>query len=359
LNHQEKDKIMGFSNIPHLDVHRVAGKIEARFADRRHSQVDEFLRPLLHSRLGHTPAYTRLKALLEHQSHQGRDPEYFLREMKRRSEKVLQQHSHELAVARNYLHILRSGNNAHRFRTEVLMPAQTRSISLNEAWRRLDNIILAPYGQPSTNLYTAQSANPPNSQGHQHGSQGHSPHGSHGSNSPGSQNPPPSNSQGGSGSSNGDNWRSQFNSLVAPSGHQANSSTLSGIGGTIGVGGAAGGSCLAGVSACGELLGLRYYSPAFYEGLEFSFGLQAGVNADIVVEVGFCPPENFGGWYIGVGVAGAYGIGFVVQVVWALPEPAFPGYPNVPQGFTVGGGIGEEVEVAMVVGGGKVNFWAL
>ncbi len=379
------------------DVHAVAAKIENKPGGRPQTKVDEFLRPLLHSSLGRTQAYTRMKAVLEYQSRQGKDPEDFVREMVKQSKEVMRHHRHELLAAEDYLRALRRGNNFHRLKKEVLMPLQTRSISPPEAWSRVNSFVAAPYGQPraATNVYQSGS-NPHGSDGsgshgsgshgsgsHGSGSHGSGPHGSTPPNpnppssnppssnppssNPPSSNPPSSNppgSQSGGDAPNEATPWSKVNSLVAPSGQQNQSSTLSGIGGTIGIGGSVGGSTYLGGAVTCEILGARYRSPAFYTGVEVSLGVQGGVAGDIIVDVGFCSPKDFGGWYIGIGGGVSVGVGFVIQVTWALP-PLAPHYLKevvheispVPQGFSVGVGVGEEVEVAAVVGGGQVSFW--
>jgi len=380
------------------DVRAVVARMENKPGAGHQNTVDKFLKPLLHSRLGRTPAYTRLKALLEYESSKGKEPEEFVREMVKQSKMVLKQHSHELSLVRDYVNALKRGNNIQRLKREVLMPAQTRAISLAEAWRRINSLVAAPSGQQSAALYDSRDASSQasqgshggsrgshggsqgshgGSQGSHGGSQGSPPTGSPPTGSPPTGSPPtgspptgspPTGSQSGSPASNGPSVWSTLNSLVAPSGHQNQTTTSSGIGGTIGIGGTGGGSCAVGGAVTLEILGARYHSPAFYTGLEVSVGAQAGVDADFVVEVGFCQPDNFGGWYVGIGVAGAFGIGAIIQVTWALP-PLAPdyhplkeighGFSLVPQGFSVGVGIGEEVEVAVVAGGGQVTFWDL
>jgi hypothetical protein len=128
---------------------------------------------------------------------------------------------------------------------------------------------------------------------------------------------------------------------------------------TVGVGGALGGSLVFGVAALVELIiGAGPFMVGTYEGIEVSEGIQAGANADIVVEVAFDSPQNFGGPYCGIGIAGAFGVGGIIQVSWSLPASGFSQFPDgAPsfQGFAIGGGIGEELEAAWFLGDGAVQ----
>lgn len=252
-------------------IERAVGKklSHARHPLESQRKIDEFMKPVQHSRLAHSQAAASLRAVLEERARHGQDPQEYMRELEEKSRKEIQQHTHELRFAIDFLRTLKQGNHIPRVKEEILVPVQQRSISGSEAWNRMQDL----------------------------------------------------------------------------PGYHRNRTPL--IGGTVGIGGAVGASALIGGAVCEEFIGARYLCPARYVGVEVSLGLQLGVNLDAVVEVGFVPPENFGGPYVGVGIAGAFGVGAIIQVSWALPDGAF-------QGFTVGLGGGAEVEVAAVLGDGWV-----
>ena len=128
------------------------------------------------------------------------------------------------------------------------------------------------------------------------------------------------------------------------------------IGGTIGIGAALEGAYVVGAAGFAELIGIRYGTPGVYFGGEVSFGAQAGGEFDVVVDVGFMQPADFGGWYFAVCFAYGGGIGGLVQVTWDLPALVAAGHRLTPQGFAIGGGVGVEVELSVAAGGGVVHL---
>lgn len=337
------------------DARAAASRIEGKLLDvRRREEIDEFLKPLRHSSLGHSPAYTLLRAELEDRARRGQSPADFVRELRKRSENVVKQHRPEVLAAADYLRALRSRSDPHRLKTDVFMPLETRSIGPAEACRRLNAISAGTYGRPT-------AASDGTREAHSHGSNPHgsnphdsNPHGSSGNAHQGAPGSPPPSSPGGSGTSSDPTVWSKINHWVTtPEGSQRAPQTLTGLGGSLGVGLTGNAAAVIGGAASIEVLGFRYRSPALYVGAEVSLGAQFGAEADVVAELAFCPPEQFGGWYIGGGVSGGAGLAFLVQVSWALPAT---GPNDPPQGISVGLGAGGEVEAAMVVGGGKVFF---
>jgi hypothetical protein len=125
---------------------------------------------------------------------------------------------------------------------------------------------------------------------------------------------------------------------------------------TVGFGFGAGGSAVIGAAGCLEVIGVYTSCPGIYYGGDVSLGLQIGVNLDFVVEIGFVTPDNFGGPFVGIGIGGAFDIGGIFEVAWSIPQPTFPNAPLIPQGFTIGIGIGEEIEVAACLGDGWVRL---
>jgi hypothetical protein len=310
------------------DISDLAARIE------RQNKVDAFLRPLRFSRLGRTPVYSQMKALLEYRSSQGQDPEEFVSELQQQGKTYMKKHGHELSWARDLLRALRSGNNPQRLREEVFLPLKTRTISASEAWSRLDGIT----GVQTLSTQPAQS-NPP-SQGAQHSHHDHSSHHNQppqGS-TPSQPNPPP-----------------QQSPAPPPSAQPSPYPRTPLIGGTIGVGIAGGVAAVVGVQGCFEIVGCRYDLTSLYVGDEVSLGIQAGGEVDFIVEVGFMPPLEFGGAYWSITVAVGDTVGGLVQVGWPLP-PVNPADPNPPpQGFAIGAGVGIDITVAGAAGYGIVQ----
>jgi len=340
------------------DISDLAARIE------RQNKVDAFLRPLRFSRLGRTPVYSQMKALLDYRSSQGQDPEEFVSELQQQGKTYMKKHGHELSWARDLLRALRSGNNPRRLREEVFLPLKTRSISASEAWSRLDGItgVQTLSAQPPQN-------NPP-SQGAQHS---HHDHTSHHSQPPQGSTPsqpdPPSqganhsrhdhtshHSQPPQGSTPSQpNPPPQQSPAPPPSAQPSPYPRTPMIGGTIGVGIAGGVAAVVGAQGCFEILGCRYDLTSLYVGDEVSLGVQLGGEVDLIVEVGFMPPLEFGGGYYSINVAMGDGVGGLVQVGWPLP-PVNPADPNPPpQGFAIGAGVGIDVTAAMAAGYGFVQ----
>jgi hypothetical protein len=310
------------------DISQLASRIE------RENKVDAFLRPLRFSRLGRTPVYSQMKALLEYRSSRGQDPKEFVSALRQQGKTYMKKHGHELSWARDLLRALRGGNNRQRLREEVFLPLKTRTISASEAWSRLDCIT----GVQTLSTQPPQS-NPP-SQGAHHSQQHHTSHHGHPSHGapPSQPNPPP-----------------QQSPAPPPSAQPSPYPRTPLIGGTIGVGIAGGVAAVVGAQGCFEIVGCRYDLTSLYVGDEVSLGFQLGGEVDLIVEVGFMPPLEFGGGYYSINVAMGDAVGGLVQVGWPLP-PVNPAdlYP-LPQGFAIGAGVGIDVTEAVAAGYGIVQ----